>query len=251
MNKLLLATTAAVLVTGAAAVTGCGSDTNSSSAPPKRDWLGEPFITDAQGKAIRKGMSARAAFRKLGGKPDISATSDAAGPILGYDFPIRGTGYAGDQDRPGDATYWQICIGHGRVLSKRRGDLDHLPALCPENFPIVNPTRNLRCLYDSSDGGTISCAAMNRKAEASLASNGTRGQVTPRPVLMAAYWPITYPNPSLGPTILRYGQTWRANNGILSCTSTRRGMLCRTTYLAGGRAVVHGFRINRWRTRTW
>jgi hypothetical protein len=157
MTKLLLATTAAALVAGAAAVTGCGSDKNSSSTPPKRDSLGAAFITDAQGKAIRKGMSARAAFRKLGGKPESSTgEGPEAGPVLGYQFPIRGTGNPGNpnRDQPSYATYWQICIGRGRVLSKRRGTIENLPASCPENFPIVNPNRNLRCLYDSPNGGT-------------------------------------------------------------------------------------------------
>lgn len=110
------------------------------------------------------------------------------------------------------------------------------------NNHFVNPTRNIRCLYDPNDGhGTITCAAMNRKAEVSLSSNGTRMRITPPPVLLQPYWRISYP-------VLRYRQTWKVNNGILSCTSLRRGMQCVAMYRHGNRALNQGFFINRWRT---
>jgi hypothetical protein len=110
---------------------------------------------------------------------------------------------------------------------------------------FVNPNRSVRCLFDPYDGnGTISCASLKSGHEVTLASNGTRGQITPPPVLLQPYWRITYP-------VLRYGQTWHANNKILSCFSARRGMTCRTVYHLHGKTISRGFFINRWRVRVW
>lgn len=77
-------------------------------------------------------MSAVAAFRLLGGKADSGSTGEQAGPVLGYDYPITGTG--NPDDVMDDSTiWWQICVGYGRVLSKQRGTMDNLPAFCPED----------------------------------------------------------------------------------------------------------------------
>jgi hypothetical protein len=97
------------------------------------DSFGDPYVTDILGRAIRKGTSARATFKMLGGKADSGSTGQQAGPVLGYDYPIKGTGNPDDVNDT-KTIWWQICIGSGRVLSKQRGTMDNLPSFCPENF---------------------------------------------------------------------------------------------------------------------
>jgi hypothetical protein len=76
-------------------------------------------------------MRARTAFRLLGGKAVSGSTGEQAGPVLGYAYPVRGTG--NPDDVMDDATiWWQICIGNGRVVSTERGKLDNLAAFCPD-----------------------------------------------------------------------------------------------------------------------
>ncbi len=106
--------------------TGTSTDTSSAS----QDSFGDPYITNAQGASIRIGSSARAAFKGLGGKANSGSTGGQAGPVLGYDYPIRGTGNPDDVSDT-KTIWWQICVGHGRVLSKQRGTMDSLDAFCP------------------------------------------------------------------------------------------------------------------------
>jgi hypothetical protein len=75
-------------------------------------------------------MRARAAFKALGGQGDSGSTGQQAGPVLGYDYPIRGTG--NPDDVMADKTiWWQMCIGYGRVLSEQRAIMNNLDTFCP------------------------------------------------------------------------------------------------------------------------
>lgn len=112
----LIAAVAIILV-------GCGSGSN---ARPKRDAAGhgDPYVTRAQIRRIRVGMSAKAAFRLLGGISDSGRHQDGTVPPLQYVYPIWGTG-KGDAAGTGEAlntTYsWlQICIKGGRVVGTNR-----------------------------------------------------------------------------------------------------------------------------------
>jgi hypothetical protein len=69
---------------------GCSTTAGASNA--KHDGLGDPYITDAQGRSIRVGASATAVFRALGGIAESGYNGDQAVPPLTYDYPIRGTG---------------------------------------------------------------------------------------------------------------------------------------------------------------
>lgn len=110
-------------------IAGCGSSSQKASAPPTHDGAGDPFITEAQGRAIRIGESAAAAFRTLGGEADSGLNGQQAPPTRSYDYPITGTGNA-ESDKPfghEKALWWQLCISpENRVVSKERGKLESL-----------------------------------------------------------------------------------------------------------------------------
>src|SRR6266566_9669343 len=110
----LLAAVATILV-------GCGS--GGAGARPKRDagGRGDPYVTRAQVRRIRIGMSAKAAFRLLHGK--AGSGQHTAQPFE-YDYPIWGTG-TGDAAGVGDAvnssySWLIICVKGGRVVDTNR-----------------------------------------------------------------------------------------------------------------------------------
>jgi hypothetical protein len=71
-------------------------------------------------------MSATDAFAQLGGRPGSGYNGIQAGPTKSYDFPIRGTG--NPDDVTDDSTiWWEVCVLHGRVVSKHRGRMGDLP----------------------------------------------------------------------------------------------------------------------------
>ncbi len=111
----------------AIALTGCGGSGGSSSG--SRDSFGDPYISNAQGRALTVGMGASAAFQALGGKADSGDNGSQALPPKSYDYPVRGTG---NPDDPNDTKtiWWQICVKDGRVVGKVHGHLDSLPTRC-------------------------------------------------------------------------------------------------------------------------
>jgi hypothetical protein len=110
------ASLAAVVV--ATVIGGCGSQ--KASKPPISDGFGDPYITDAQGHAIRIGESASAAFHALGGKATSGVNGGQAPPPHSYDYPIRGTGNPDDVNDE-KTVWWEICIGgDNRVTGKVR-----------------------------------------------------------------------------------------------------------------------------------
>lgn len=99
---------------------GCGSG---EGARPKRDAAGkgDPYVTRAQVRRIRVGMSANAAFRLLRGRADSG--QHTAQPFE-FDYPIWGTG-TGDAAGVGEfvnSSYsWLIiCVKDGRVVDTNR-----------------------------------------------------------------------------------------------------------------------------------
>lgn len=96
-----------------------------------RDSFGDPYITDAEGSAIHTGMSAEAAFAALGGQSSSGSTGQQAGPVLGYDYPVKGTGNPDDVMND-TSIWWQICVGYGRVVSTQRAKMDELAGRCPD-----------------------------------------------------------------------------------------------------------------------
>jgi hypothetical protein len=122
---------APLIVTLAVALVGCASSTSSGggSGAASQDSMGDPYIADAQGRAIKVGMEASAAFRSLGGKSPSGYNGAQAVPPLSYDYPIQGTG--NPDDVTDDKTiWWQICVKNGRVSGKVRGHLGSLPEQC-------------------------------------------------------------------------------------------------------------------------
>ena len=112
----LIAAVATILV-------GCGSG---SHARPKRDagGRGDPYVARAQIGRIRMGMSAKAAFRLLGGTSNSGQHQPGTVPPLQYDYPIWGTGKgdaAGNGEFLNSSYSWlTICIKGGRVVGTNR-----------------------------------------------------------------------------------------------------------------------------------
>lgn len=93
-------------------VAGCSSG---------HDKYGDPYITDAQGAAVRPGMSDAAAFATLGGVAVSGSHGAGARPPYGYWYPVDGDG----------DIWWEICIDSGHVTGTYRATDDKLPLDCP------------------------------------------------------------------------------------------------------------------------
>jgi len=136
MRRVLRVSVLSAIVV-ATLLAGCGSSSQKASAPPTHDGAGDPFITEAQGGAIRIGESAPAAFRALGGEADSGLNGQQAPPTRSYDYPITGTGSAESDEAFGHekTLWWKICIGpENRVVSKESGKLESLSE-CREPEP--------------------------------------------------------------------------------------------------------------------
>lgn len=93
--------------------------------------MGDPYVTDAQGRDIKIGMSANSAFAALGGESPSGYNGVQAVPPLSYDYPIRGTGHGDAADATNDSyVWWQICVQGGRVVGKLRANMDNMPLQC-------------------------------------------------------------------------------------------------------------------------
>ena len=110
-----------------AAVSMCCCSSTGGATKAKQDSFGDPFITDAQGRAIRIGISATAAFPALSGEAPSGSNGAQAVPPLTYDYPIRGTGNPNDV-MDDNTIWWQLCVEGGLVIGKVRGTIDSLPA---------------------------------------------------------------------------------------------------------------------------
>jgi len=109
--------------------TAGGTSGGDHGSEPSHDSMGDPYITDAQGRAIKIGTSARAAFRDLGGKSPSGYNGVQAVPPLSYDYPIRGSGTGDAGDVSENYLWWQICVKNGRIVSKVKGRMDSLPTM--------------------------------------------------------------------------------------------------------------------------
>jgi hypothetical protein len=124
---------AAAAVLAAAFLAGCGSSSNPENGKhgERADGFGDPFVTDAQVRAVRVGESEAAAFKQLGGRSDSGYNGQQAGPRKSYDYPIRGTGSTDvTVEESQAALWWEVCIEDGRVIGKERGKEGALTMNC-------------------------------------------------------------------------------------------------------------------------
>jgi len=129
-----------VLAAACSAFAGCGGSSGDTRTQSTRDSGGDPYVTGAQVRKIKIGMSAQSAFRDLGGKSPSGHHAIQARPPLSYDYPILGTG-KGDASDLGNADSWswlEVCVANGHVTGKGRGSLgsprgwgQHAPG-CPK-----------------------------------------------------------------------------------------------------------------------
>jgi hypothetical protein len=138
MVRSLLA--AGVVVAACSAFVGCGGSSGETRTQSTRDSGGDPYVTAAQMRKIKIGMSAQRAFRDLGGKSPSGRHGKQGRPPLSYDYPILGSG-KGDATDLGNAESWswlEVCVANGHVTGKGRGRLgsargwgQHAPG-CPK-----------------------------------------------------------------------------------------------------------------------
>jgi hypothetical protein len=131
-RKLAIALVVGVLLLAALPRLGGGA----KHGLPRTDGWGDPFVTDAQGAAIRVGMSVGAAFRLLGGKGSpgwyyTGPGSIPTGVMYSYDYPIRGTDHSGPTTMLNDRTTWfRICVQGNSVVGKARVPPSSHSSLC-------------------------------------------------------------------------------------------------------------------------
>jgi hypothetical protein len=107
------------------------SVTLTATEPTHLDGMGDPYVSEAQVRQVKVGMSAIAAFRTLGGKAPSGYNGVQAVPPLSYDYPISGTGSGDAGDATNNSYTWlQVCVKKNTVSGTVRGKLESLGNQC-------------------------------------------------------------------------------------------------------------------------